>query len=567
VLCGNCAYCADGRPAVKSRIAASGILCFIILPLQALAAVFHIPAGDVTALIAAITTANATAEADILQLQPGVYRLQTVQTDARGPTGLPVISSSITIRGESDLTTLIQRDPGSQPFRIFHVAAEGILTLENVSVRGGLLFGVQNGAGLQNFGVANIQNSSITANGIVLGSGGGIHSTGTLNITKSLISQNDALVGAGISSEGTLVMSNSTVSDNIDGGGIRTSGPSVIRNSTIAFNAGFDPPQAGGIAHSSSVLEVVNTTIAGNQTLAPGGSNLSNFSGTVAITNSTIAENILNSGGLVRVQNTIMVNSACAGEITSLGNNIVSDPFSCPMALLPSDLTGDPGLSDFTAIEEPGQGHFPLLSSSRAINAANKSVCLKYDQLGNSRNGPCDIGSVEFQQRIRLVEELPAAEVNVSYNATLKVIGGVPPYTTEVVKGSLPEGLDLDSLTISGLPLKATNSTFVLKVTDQAGASSNQRLRLRVYEAVKINTQSLKPGRAERAYYHLLRASGGQKPYTWSVIGTLPTGLTFDERTGRIGGRPTSADLVTLTVTVTDDLGGTAEQNLILSIK
>lgn len=559
---------------MRFRIALTALLSSTIFSFETLGALLNVPSGNVTALIAAINTANSTAEPDIIHLEPGLFVLQSVETDVRGPTGLPVISSNITIKGESDLTTTIQRDPDAPLFRIFHVAAGATLTLENVTVRGGLLFGVQNGAGIQNFGITNVKNSSITSNGIVFGAGGGIHSTGTLNLTKSLINLNDALAGAGVSSEGNLNMINSTVSDNVDGGGIRTTGPTRIKNSTIAFNSGFDPPQAGAITHSFALLEIVNSTITGNQTLSPGG-NVSNFSGTVLITNSTVAENISNHGGTVKIQNTIIAGSGgvggfgreCEGEITSLGNNIVADTLNCPVSLLPSDRTGDPGLGEFTGIEEPGEGHFPLLPTSQAIDVANNSACLKTDQLGNPREGVCDIGSIEFQRTIRVVEEFPGSEVNVSYAVTLEVIGGTPPYTAEIVEGSLPEGLTLNGLTITGVPLQAATSIFVVKITDQAGGSGNQRLRLRVFKAIDIITERLRLGREGRAYNHTLKANGGKKPYVWSIAGTLPTGLAFDESTGRITGIPSSPDAVNLIFRVTDDLGGTAEQNLILTIK
>jgi hypothetical protein len=45
----------------------------------------------------------------------------------------------------------------------------------------------------------------------------------------------------------------------------------------------------------------------------------------------------------------------------------------------------------------PGDGHFPLLPTSRAINAANSKACPKTDQLGEPRSKPCDLGSIEFQ--------------------------------------------------------------------------------------------------------------------------------------------------------------------------
>jgi hypothetical protein len=559
---------------MRFRIALATLVVSMIFPFRVLAAVLNVPSGNIMALLAAIETANSTAEPDIIHLEPGAYILQSVETDVSGPTGLPVISSIITIKGESDLTTSIQRDPDAPLFRIFHVAAGAILTLENVTVRGGLLLGVQNGAGIQNFGVTNIKNSSISNNGIVFGLGGGIHSTGTLNVTKTLINLNDALAGAGVSSEGNLIMTDSTVSDNVDGGGIRTTGPTTIRNSTIVFNSGFDAPQAGAINHSFGLLKVVNSTIGGNRTLSPGG-NLSNFSGTVLITNSTIAENISNRDGTVKIQNTILAGSGgfggfgteCEGEITSLGNNIVADPLNCSVGLLPTDLTGDPGLAEFNDNEEPGEGHFPLLPTSQAIDAAKNSACLKTDQLGNLREGVCDIGSIEFQRTIRVVEELPATEVNVAYTAGLEVIGGTPPYTAEIVEGSLPEGLTLNELTISGVPLRPATSVFVLKVTDQAGDSGSQRLRIRVFKAIDIITDRLRTGRVGSVYSQTLKATGGKKPYAWSIAGTLPTGLTFDELTGQITGVPSSPDSVNLIFRVTDDFGGIAEENLSLIIK
>jgi hypothetical protein len=94
----------------------------------------------------------------------------------------------------------------------------------------------------------------------------------------------------------------------------------------------------------------------------------------------------------------------CSGPVTSLGNNLIGDPsgggfppYQCNITLQPTDLTGDPRLGTFTNNGTPGNGHFPLLSSSQAIDAGNNAVCFRRDQLGRRRIGPCDIGAISFR--------------------------------------------------------------------------------------------------------------------------------------------------------------------------
>jgi hypothetical protein len=128
--------------------------------------------------------------------------------------------------------------------------------------------------------------------------------------------------------------------------------------------------------------------------------------------NATIAENTIGlqtSGGTVTLQNTLLASNVgappdsgflfspdCRGVVTSLGHNLIGDPTGCTITLQPSDLTGDPGLGDFTDNGRPGNGHFPLLPTSQAIDAGSDAVCPRTDQLGRRRIGPCDIGAIAF---------------------------------------------------------------------------------------------------------------------------------------------------------------------------
>jgi hypothetical protein len=134
---------------------------------------------------------------------------------------------------------------------------------------------------------------------------------------------------------------------------------------------------------------------------------------------STVKLTMPNSGtGTLLLQNTIIAkNSAatgpdCRGTITSLGSNLIGDPTGCTLTLRPGDLTGDPGLDTFTDDGRPGNGHFPLVSTSQAIDAGNDAVCPKRDQLGRRRVGPCDIGAIAFRDKDdRPHEEDPVATV------------------------------------------------------------------------------------------------------------------------------------------------------------
>jgi hypothetical protein len=106
----------------------------------------------------------------------------------------------------------------------------------------------------------------------------------------------------------------------------------------------------------------------------------------------------------ILARNTAPEGADCSGSgtIASKGNNIVGSLGNCSFIAQGSDLMGDPGLGDFTDDGTSGNGHFPLLNTSPAIDAGNNAVCLSdpdlvTDQIGNPRIGICDIGAIEFQ--------------------------------------------------------------------------------------------------------------------------------------------------------------------------
>ena len=123
----------------------------------------------------------------------------------------------------------------------------------------------------------------------------------------------------------------------------------TIQNSTITRNA-EDSVIIGNIGTMTIVDSTIANNFVGRSFSFPGDGAVSNISGTLDITNSTISGNVP----------------------------------------LPTDLTGDPALGAFIDDGAPGNGRFPLQAGSPAIGAGN--VCPTTDQLGTPRLGACDIG-------------------------------------------------------------------------------------------------------------------------------------------------------------------------------
>jgi sugar lactone lactonase YvrE len=81
-----------------------------------------------------------------------------------------------------------------------------------------------------------------------------------------------------------------------------------------------------------------------------------------------------------------------------------------------------------------------------------------------------------------------------------------------------------------------------------------------------VTTASLPNGTNSVAYSQTLAASGGQMPYTWSLVSSLlPSGLTLATN-GVISGTPTNSGTFNFTVKVTDALSATATQSLTLTV-
>jgi hypothetical protein len=364
----------------------------------------------VDCLIAAINAANSQPQKPhTIRLEAGVYALAEVDNTADGRNALPSVAGRLTIRGAGVERTIL--DCVAFDLRLLHIGQGGQLRLEGLTLRNGSA-GV--GGGVFNGGSVTIRRATITGGRSVIG-GGLYNRGGWVTLEDSAIVDNIArfVGGALYSADGVVVIRRSTVADNAaafgTGGVFVWGGAVAIVQSAFVGNAG----EAGGLTNVDGFIDIVNSTFGSNRGSRGAGA-LHNVSGSLRILNSTIADNVGFTGGLLNrgtvwLKNAILAENRqepppgpprgpnCDGAVTSLGHNLFGDLSRCAVVLQPTDRLGEPGLGEFVDDGTPGNGHFPLLPTSPAIDAGDDAACPKRDQLQRRRDRPCDIGAVEFQ--------------------------------------------------------------------------------------------------------------------------------------------------------------------------
>ncbi len=84
---------------------------------------------------------------------------------------------------------------------------------------------------------------------------------------------------------------------------------------------------------------------------------------------------------------------------------------------------------------------------------------------------------------LRVLETtLEPAYLGEEYAATIRVVGGLTPYTVELSKGTLPPGLTLQGATLRGVPTTEGNYTFTVSVSDANLSKTFQDYTLNVQQ-------------------------------------------------------------------------------------
>ena len=248
--------------------------------------------------------------------------------------------------------------------------------------------------------------------------GGGIHNEGTLALTNSTISANNA----------------STTGSYGDGGGIHNtdSGNQVmLNNSTVSSNRSNGGGSGGGLWNSDDAsMALTNSTVSGNISSDNGGGINNTRSGALTLNNTTISDNSAygHGGGIwndnnstVNFKNTIIAgNTASAigpdcdntATLTSGDYNLVGDTTGCPFTYQTNDQVNVNPLLDPLQLNPPGNTEtHALLRDSPAIDAIPEGSCTDHqgtpittDQRGVARpqGTAYDIGAYEFQSLLYL---------------------------------------------------------------------------------------------------------------------------------------------------------------------
>ncbi|MGA9574206.1 MAG: choice-of-anchor Q domain-containing protein [Lysobacterales bacterium] len=369
---------------------------------------------------------------DVINLPPGIYSLFTPfngmdegwgDLDVHSEVEFNAWLGNVTIRQEQDVN-------GQVHGRVLEVWANGVATLKNLTIEGGITSLSVNetwdGGGIRNLGWLLLDHVTVTGNTSVRTGGGILNGgSGVLHVYDSTISGNTA-TGLGAVGGG--------------GGIVVAGGHTYLHRSTVNDNE--TSADGGGLKVSEDAwLELVNSTVSGNDAWVSGGG-IANRAGTVLLSNVTVTDNTANSdlspnndgfaggvwndssGGLVNLWNTLIAKNHqgvngfailspdCAGDLTSHGNNLVGlksigcniidtgaggDIIGDPVAIDPllgplADNTG----STLTHTLDAGS---PAVDAGRALGClVNGSGYLSEDQRQKVRpsGAACDIGAYEF---------------------------------------------------------------------------------------------------------------------------------------------------------------------------
>ncbi|MEP7343121.1 MAG: Ig domain-containing protein [Acidobacteriota bacterium] len=355
-----------------------------------------------------------------------------------------------------------------------------------------------------------------------------------LTITKGRVLPNGFTGGGGffVNPGATLNLSDSVVTDNEGysfGGGILSYGALNINNCTISFNKAGN---GGGFYILFTTANITNSTVNNNTTDFQAGIGIQDS--IVSITNCTVSHNSATTGG------SGIVSRGYSSAATTVTNSTVANNSGPGAALWVIKIAGATAAS--LSVKNT------LASSNSPQNFANSGAGV-LASLGHNLDTDGSSGFVN--------------------NVSGDIVGsGGSPINAKLAPLANNGGTTQTRALMCGSPAIDAGDNNGAPATDQRGYArpQNSIVDIGAYEAKLLCLGALPNGKAGIPYNETLTVTGGNAPFTFSVVqGNLPPGLSLNSSTGQLSGLVTVPGTWNFTIQVTNALGAVGMQSYSLT--
>jgi hypothetical protein len=254
---------------------------------------------------------------------------------------------------------------------------------------------------------------------------------------------------------------------------------------------------------------------------------------------------------------------------------IASAPVLAPVITSSSTVNGTVGSNfsyQITASNSPTSYAATTLPAGLSLNATTGAITGTPSVAGNTTvtlSATNSGGTGSGNLTIRVVPARPEITSATTANGTVgsafsyQIAASGPP--TSYAAKKLPKGLTLNASTgaITGTPMAAGNTTITLSATNSEGIGSGN-LTIRVVPARPVITSAITANATMgRVFSYQIKASN--VPTTYSIVGSLPIGMTLNSKTGLIRGTPRMTGNTTLTI-IASNAGGIGSAELTIRV-
>jgi predicted outer membrane repeat protein len=284
--------------------------------------------------------------------------------DCDGPTTVRtgreiVIDRDVTLDGGGSLTL-----DGNRAHRVFSVPEGVTAELIGLTVANGNQT-EEHGGGIRNEGTLTLTNSTVSGSSTgrdsgcrtddlesLCSEGGGIWNAGTLTLMDSTVSGNSAPFGGGIANRGRLTLNDST----------------VLTNSAEGCRVGAVLCSGGGGIWNSGTLTMLDSTVSGSR--ADWGAGIYNR-GVPSLTNTTVSGNSagFDGGGLLNFETLTLINSTVADNNAGQSGGGIANEAGI-LEVTNSTLTGNIAASAGGGMFNPSGAAADLLNTTLSGNSA-----------------------------------------------------------------------------------------------------------------------------------------------------------------------------------------------------